>query len=54
MTYEIPIKKSKVAPRDEPWDHLVCVPLAGFEPASCIFVGKLLYPLSYNGTQGES
>ena len=40
----------KVAPRDELWGYLECVPLAGIEPATCNIVGTLLYPLSYSGT----
>ena len=42
--------KIKVAPRDELWGYLECVPLAGIEPATCNIVGALLYPLSYSGT----
>ena len=42
----------EMAPRDELWGHLVCVPLAGIEPATYDIVRALLYPLSYSGTQG--
>lgn len=43
----------KVAPRDELWGYLECVPLAGIEPATYLLVKESLYPLSYSGTQSE-
>ena len=42
-----------MAPYDQLWGQLGCVPLAGFEPATINIVGVMLYPLSYSGTQGE-
>ena len=44
----------KVAPRDELRGHLMCVPLARFEPATCNIVSVPLYPISYSGTRKRS
>ena len=41
----------KVALLDEPQGYFMCVPLVGFEPTTILSVKKVLYPLSYSGTQ---
>ena len=41
----------KVALRDKARGYLVCVPLAGIEPATLPLVRRMLYPMSYSGTQ---
>ena len=43
--------KIKVALRDELQGYFMCVPLVGFEPTTILSVKKVLYPLSYSGTQ---
>ena len=43
----------KVAPRDELRGHLMCVRLAGIEPAASDIVRTVLYPMSYNRTQSK-
>ena len=48
------VTDKKVAPRDELRGHLMCVPLAGFEPTTCNIVSVLLYPMSYSGTRKRS
>ncbi len=44
-------RDKKVALHDKAQGYLVCVPLAGIEPATLPIVGGMLYPMSYSGTQ---
>ena len=43
--------KIKVVLHDKAQGYLVCVPLAGIEPATLPLVMGMLYPMSYSGTQ---
>ena len=47
-------KSERLALRDELQSQPWCVWLIGFEPTTSRVVNRVLYPLSYNHTHGES